>query len=173
MRIVNHPYIVSLHDVYESKMHIQLIMTLTKGGDLFDTLQARDFRMMEEDAKIIVFKVLMALIYLHDFGIVHRDLKTENILVRDKDDPTDILLSDFGLSKYSGPQELMLKKVGTIVYIAPEVLRDDGYSYKVDLWSLGCVMHLLLQGYLPFDAVNEQDIRYRICNSVVNTTHPR
>jgi len=173
MRIVNHPYIVSLHDVYESKTTVHLIMTLINGGDLFDALKARNFVVSEQDAKIIVFKILVVLIYLHNFGIVHRDLKTENILVRNKDDPLDIMVSDFGLSKYSGPQEMMLKKVGTIAYVAPEVLLEKGYSYKVDLWSLGCIMHLLLRGYLPFDADNMNDIRDYILNAKLTFNNPR
>jgi len=173
MRIVNHPYIVSLHDVYESKTNVHLIMTLINGGDLFDALKARNFVVSEQDAKIIVFKILVVLIYLHHFGIVHRDLKTENILVRNKDDPLDIMVSDFGLSKYSGPQEMMLKKVGTIAYVAPEVLLENGYSYKVDLWSLGCIMHLLLRGYLPFDANNMNDIRTNILYAKLTFNNPR
>jgi len=159
---MNHPYIVSLHDVFESSTNVFLVMTLIKGGDLFGALQAKSFQMSEKDARTIVFKVLEALIYLHDFGIVHRDLKTENILVRDKNNPLDIMLSDFGLSKFSGPQEIMLNKVGTIAYVAPEVLLEKGYSYKVDIWSLGCIMHLLLRGYLPFGATTEEQIRNRI-----------
>jgi len=162
LRIVNHPYIISLRDVYENHENVFLVMTLTKGGDLFDALKAKDFKIEEIEAKTIVFKILEALTYLRDFGIVHRDLKTENILVREKTNPMDIMLTDFGLSKFSGPQEVMLKKVGTVAYVAPEVLLGNGYSQKVDLWSLGCIMHLLLGGYLPFDAKNEDKIRERI-----------
>lgn len=171
LRIVSHPYIVSLHDVYESKTHVYLIMTLMNGGDLFDALKARDFNMDEEESKTIVFKILEALIYIHNFGIVHRDLKTENILVRNKDDPLDIMLTDFGLSKYKGPKEVMLKKVGTLAYIAPEVILEKGYSHKVDLWSLGCMMHLLLRGYLPFDAGSMEGIRDRILFAHLTFNH--
>jgi len=171
LRIVSHPYIVSLHDVYESKTHVYLIMTLMNGGDLFDVLKARDFSIKEEESKTIVFKILEALVYIHNFGIVHRDLKTENILVRNKDDPLDIMLTDFGLSKYKGPKEIMLKKVGTLAYIAPEVILEKGYSHKVDLWSLGCMMHLLLRGYLPFDAGSMEGIRDRILYANVTFNH--
>jgi len=171
LRIVSHPYIVSLHDVYESKTHVYLIMTLMNGGDLFDALKARDFNIEEEESKTIVFKILEALIYIHNFGIVHRDLKTENILVRNMDDPLDIMLTDFGLSKYKGPKEIMLKKVGTLAYIAPEVILEKGYSHKVDLWSLGCMMHLLLRGYLPFDASSMEGIRDRILYANVTFNH--
>jgi len=173
IRIVNHPYIISLYDMYESKTHVHLILPLAKGGDLFDVLKARNFEMSEQNAKTIVFKIFAALRYLHDFGIVHRDLKTENILVRDQDNPLDIMLSDFNLSKFTGPWETMMKKVGTIAYVAPEVIMEKGYSYKVDLWSLGCIMHLLLRGYLPFDAADEKEIQYLICNAVVTTNHRR
>jgi len=173
LRIVNHPYIVSLHDVFESCKNVFLIMTLIKGGDLFDALQAKSFKIKEQDARTIVFKISEALIYLHDFGIVHRDLKTENILVRDQNNPLDIMLSDFGLSKFSGPQEIMLKKVGTVAYVAPEVLLGKGYTHKVDIWSLGCIMHLLLRGYLPFDAKTEDKIRKRILTCEITLDRPR
>jgi len=172
LRIVNHPYIVSLHDVFESSTNVYLIMTLIEGGDLFDALQAKRFQVREKDARTIVFKVIEALIYIHDFGIVHRDLKTENILVKDKANPLDIMLSDFGLSKFSGPQEIMLKKVGTVAYVAPEVLLGNGYTHKVDIWSLGCIMHLLLRGYLPFDAKSEEKIRERILTYEVTFNRP-
>jgi len=172
LRIVNHPYIVSLYDVFENNEKVFLVMTLTE-GDLFDALQARNFKLEEKDVKTIVFKILEALIYLRDFGIVHRDLKTENILVRERGNPFDIMLSDFGLSKFSGPQEVMLKKVGTVCYIAPEVLQEKGYSHKVDIWSLGCIMFLMLQGYLPFDAKSEELSREYILKKQVDFTKPK
>ena len=111
--------------------------------------------------------------YLHSLGIVHRDLKPENILCLDENDDTKIVISDFGLSKFAAPHTEMTMPCGTLAYVAPEVLSMKGYGRKVDLWSLGCIMHLLLRGVLPFDGHTKDEVVEKTLNKKLDLSHPK
>ena len=93
----------------------------------------------------------MAIKYLHSYGIVHRDLKLENVMMSDNTEISVPKLVDFGLAKMIGPNELALEPFGTLGYVAPEVLQKKPYSFSCDLWSYGCIIYALLSGSLPFD----------------------
>jgi len=93
--------------------------------------------------------------YLHSFGIVHRDLKLENIMMTESNESGQPKIVDFGLSKIIGPSETATEPFGTLGYVAPEVLKKSPYSFSCDIWSLGCILYALLSGSLPFDH-NEQ-----------------
>ena len=91
--------------------------------------------------------LLEALNYLHYKNIIHRDLKPQNIIVRSKNDETDICLADFGLSEYYDPEcNYMFKNCGTLGYAAPEILNDKLYDFKVDNFSAGVIMFYILTG---------------------------
>lgn len=96
-------------------------------------------------------QIASALYYLHSYGIAHRDLKLENILLVDESDESPIKLADFGLAKMLGPNETSNEKFGTMGYVAPEVLLGWSYTKSVDLWSLGVIIYILMSGMLPFD----------------------
>ena len=93
-----------------------------------------------------------AVFYLHSLGIAHRDLKPENVLFKDKNEDSDIKLVDFGLSKTFGSCEKCTEPYGTICYVAPEILLQQPYDKKVDCWSLGIILYLMLARHLPFDS---------------------
>lgn len=86
--------------------------------------------------------------YLHSLGIVHRDIKPENILCGN--DMFDLKLADLGLSSLVLPKNYLFRRCGTILYIAPEVLKSKGYRQPADIWSAGCIYFLLLTGKLPY-----------------------
>lgn len=90
--------------------------------------------------------------YLHSYGIAHRDIKLENILLVEDSDDSPIKLVDFGLSKMLGPSETASDPYGTLAYVAPEVLMQKPYRFKGDVWSLGIIIYVMLSGMLPFDA---------------------
>ena len=90
-------------------------------------------------------------LFLHQYGIVHRDLKPENILMTNETDTADIRLVDFGLGKIIGPGETCTESFGTFSYVAPEVLKEKPYNFKVDLFAIGIITYLLVTGFLPFD----------------------
>ena len=129
------------------------------GGDLFSYLEDRGFKLKEERAAKIIHKLSTAIYFLHEYGIVHRDLKPENILMTDRSDDADIRLLDFGLGKIIGPNETCKDPFGTLSYVAPEILLEEPYNSKVDLWAIGIIAYLLLAGFLPFDSdVSEKEI---------------
>jgi len=123
-------------------------MELVTGGELFDKIVEKG-QYTEKEAATTVKKVLSSVDYLHSVNIAHRDLKPENLLLRG-DDETDVMLSDFGLSKIINQDTMMETACGTPYYVAPEVLSAQGYDKEVDLWSIGVITYLLLCGFPPF-----------------------
>ncbi len=112
-------------------------MELLKGGDLFSYLEKKKFKIPETRAAKIVHSLATATYYLHCYGITHRDMKPENVLMVDESDSSDVKLVDFGLSKIIGPNETCNDPFGTLSYVAPEVLLQQPYAKSVDIWSLG------------------------------------
>jgi serine/threonine protein kinase/Ca2+-binding EF-hand superfamily protein len=155
LKLVNHPNIIRLEGLYESKAHIYIVMEMLKGGELFERIVGRP-RFTELEAAKLLRPLLDALAYLHDLGIVHRDLKPENILCGEELE--DLKIADFGLSKMTLPKEKMDAACGTLSYVAPEVLTMQGYGKEADLWSVGVILFLLLCGKLPFDGDDHNEI---------------
>ena len=151
LKIAKHPNIIKLYDVFENENYIYIIMEYCAGGDLFSYIEKRGFRLPETRAAEIIHKLSTAVYFLHEYGVVHRDLKPENILMTDNSSNADIRLVDFGLGKIIGPGEMCTDPFGTFSYVAPEVLKEKPYSFKVDLFAIGIIAYLLVAGFLPFD----------------------
>lgn len=148
LKLVKHPHVISVHAVYDTPDHLHLVMPLTV-EDLFERIQRKRY-FKEPIARVAVYNLLNAVLYLHSLGIVHRDLKPENILCLDAEDDTNLIIADFGLSQFVGPNEVMQNACGTVNYVAPEVLKMHGYGKNVDVWSIGMIAYVLLYGALPF-----------------------
>lgn len=146
-----HPNIVKLLDLFENLEHYYIVLECMEGKDMFDYLKSRSFQITEERAKELMMQLIHAVQYLHSYGIVHRDLKLENIMMTDNSEQSVPKLVDFGLAKILGPTEKSDEPFGTLGYVAPEVLKKEPYSFSCDLWSLGCICYALLSGSLPFD----------------------
>ncbi|ROT69260.1 hypothetical protein C7M84_012576 [Penaeus vannamei] len=150
--VAGHPFIIELHDVFESSTFIFLVFELCEHGELFDHLTTV-VTLSEKKTKVIMRQLLEALAHVHGKGIVHRDLKPENILL---DDNYNIKLTDFGFAKVLTPSETLTELCGTPGYLAPELLRcnmiegSPGYGHPVDLWACGVIMYTLLVGCPPF-----------------------
>ena len=155
LKLVNHPNIIKMEGIYESRTHIYIVMEKLTGGELFERIVGRP-RFSEDEAAKLIRPLLESVGYLHDLGIVHRDIKPENILCGDNLD--EVKIADFGLSKMILPTEKMETACGTLSYVAPEVLTMQGYGHEADLWSIGVIMFLILCGKLPFDGANHDDI---------------
>ena len=125
-------------------------MEYLSGGDLFTDLEKRVFKIPESDALHIVHCMAAALFYLHNFGIIHRDLKPENIMLADDLEELKVKLVDFGLSIITGPKHKCEKRLDTLNYAAPEIIKGNPYGKEVDIWSLGILTHLLLYQFLLF-----------------------
>ena len=151
LKIAKHPNIIKLYDVFENEEFIFIITEYCSGGDLFSYIEKRDFKLTEERAAEIIHQLCTAVFFLHQYGIVHRDLKPENILMTNETDTADIRLVDFGLGKIISPGETCTESFGTFSYVAPEVLKEKPYNFKVDLFAIGIITYLLVTGFLPFD----------------------
>ncbi|KAL2093546.1 hypothetical protein ACEWY4_010858 [Coilia grayii] len=160
LRKIKHENIVALEDIYESPHHLYLIMQLVSGGELFDRIVERGFY-TEQDASILIKQVLDAVNYLHEMGIVHRDLKVmrtgETCYTLANEDESKIMISDFGLSKIES-SDAMSTACGTPGYVAPEVLAQKPYGKAVDCWSIGVIAYILLCGYPPFYDENDSKL---------------
>lgn len=147
---VEHPNIIKMWDLYESREGVFIVTDLCRGGELFDRLVEK-VHYNELDARHITRQIFEGIAYLHEHDIIHRDLKPENILLRDKAEPSHVVISDFGLSKFI-PEDghLLMTACGSPQYVAPEVLLGKGYGPTVDVWSGGVIAYCLLAGYTPF-----------------------
>lgn len=165
LKRVNHPNIINLNEVIESPKRMYLVMEMCKGGELADVLKERKM-FNENETKLIIQKLAGAIAYLHKHGIVHRDIKLENILMADNPvdacDHLHVKITDFGLSVVKGGvthDSMMQDFCGTPIYMAPEILDNKAYSQQCDVWALGIIMYTLLCGYPPFRA-NEEGALY-------------
>jgi len=127
-----------------------LVVEHLNGGDLYDYLEKRNFKISESRARELFAELTSALFYLHAFGVVHRDIKLENILMTDTSNQAITKINDFGLAAILAPHERADEKVGSLNYAAPELLKGEPYDKRIDIWSLGIVFFTLLVGYLPF-----------------------
>ena len=114
-------------------------------------------RFPERVAQKVMYDLLSVVSYLHLRGIVHNDLKPENIMMASDTDDSEIIIGDFGLSKFAMDEERFTMAQGTLAYVSPEVLNGTGYGKEVDLWSCGVILYLLVSGTLPFDS-NEREV---------------
>ncbi|KYF43519.1 calcium dependent protein kinase CDPK7 [Toxoplasma gondii ARI] len=149
LRLLNHPNVIYMKELLDTKETLYIVMELVRGGELFDLIQ-QNHRLPELHVNRIISQLLSTVYYLHKCGIVHRDLKPENILLTDRTPNATIKLTDFGLSTLCAPNEVLHQPCGTLAYVAPEVLTMEGYNHQVDVWSIGVIMYLLLRGRLPF-----------------------
>lgn len=122
LKICQNTNIVQLIDLFETSTDYQIVMELMEGADMFDYMENRKFKLKESHIKQIVIQLLMGVQYFHSYGIVHRDLKLENIMMSDMSDDAVPKIADFGLSKILGPNETARDAFGTVGYAAPEVL---------------------------------------------------
>ncbi|ANQ08114.1 Asparagine-rich protein [Plasmodium coatneyi] len=149
LRLLRHPNVIYLKEIINTKETLYISMELVKGGELYDFLLT-ETRLSEIHANKIITQLIKTVAYLHRCGIIHRDIKPENILLTDKSRDAQIKLTDFGLSTLCAPNELLKEPCGTLAYVAPEVITLQGYNHKVDAWSIGIILYLLLSGKLPF-----------------------
>ncbi|CAL4122233.1 unnamed protein product, partial [Meganyctiphanes norvegica] len=153
LRIVaGQPYIIELHDVFESSTFIFLVFELCPHGELFDHLTTV-VQLSEKKTRIIMHQLFEALAHVHSKNIVHRDLKPENILL---DANLSIKLTDFGFSEVLEGNERLTDLCGTPGYLAPEMLKCNmtedapGYGKEIDIWACGVIMYTLMVGCPPF-----------------------
>lgn len=171
LRACDHPNVVKLIDTFENSEYFFIVLEYLNGGDLFEYLNKKEFKITEDRARCITHQVLNALYYLKSMGIAHRDIKLENIIMTNSDDDSDIKLIDLGLSRIIGPGETTTDPYGTLAYVAPEVLLQKAYRFEVDMWSTGVIVYVMLSGLLPFDAPTNRETARQTISSPVPFTH--
>ena len=155
MLLCNHPNVVKLQDVISSAKECHMVMDYVHGKDLFDYLKSRGFRLNEGLAKRLIFKLLKGLSHVHAMGVVHRDLKLENVIMTSRNDDAEPIICDFGLSKILVPGQKTNEPYGTMGYTAPEVMLKQLYSFEADSWSMGCISYALICGTLPYSPTKD------------------
>jgi calcium/calmodulin-dependent protein kinase I len=165
MKLVSHPNIVSLIDLFETNDNIYIVMDFYKGGDLSSYIFKDDELISEKHLSRIIYQLSLGLKYIHQYGIVHRDLKTDNIMLSDNSRKPVVKIMDFGLSKILGAKETADEGYGTLVFVAPEVLMRQPYNKAIDIWGVGVITYYALAGVLPFD--NENDDEEDIASQIV------
>jgi len=144
-----HPHIVQTYGYINDPDNVYIALELCEGGELLEELEHVG-NYTEHDAATIVHNCVDTLAYLHKRGIVHRDIKPENLLLGQKGDPDSIKLADFGLANILEGKDSLSTVCGSPAYMAPEVHNMRNYDEKVDMWSMGVMLFLLLSGTLPF-----------------------
>ncbi|TGZ58046.1 Non-specific serine/threonine protein kinase [Temnothorax longispinosus] len=156
MKRLRHPHIIRLYQVMETEKMIYLVTEYAPGGEIFDHL-VRNGRMPEPEARRIFRQIVLAVHYLHQQRVVHRDLKAENLLL---DADNNIKLADFGFSNEYTPGVPLSTWCGSPPYAAPEIFEGKHYDGpRADVWSLGVVLYVLVCGALPFDGPTMQLLR--------------
>ncbi len=141
IRRLSNENLVDYFELYEDLDELIIIMELLKGGELFDrVLSVKHYK--EKDSALTIYHLLMALKYMDQRGIIHRDLKLENILLIGKANNYELKLADFGLSAFVDNINLF-RHCGTPGYVAPEVLLDKDYETKADIFSAGVILFSL------------------------------
>ncbi|KAK0186494.1 hypothetical protein F5146DRAFT_1113543 [Armillaria mellea] len=150
-RQLHHPHVAQMYEVIATESSIWIVTELCSGGELFDYLVEKG-RLSEDETRVMFGQLCLAVAYLHEKGIVHRDLKLENVLL---DERCKVKLGDFGFTRE--------RFVGRPGYASPEMLQGKKYQGpEVDVWSLGIILYCLLTGTLPFDDDDEAVMRQKI-----------
>lgn len=152
MKLIDHPNIMRLYDVWETSTHLYLVLEYIQGGELFDHICKYGPLSLSEALKYF-HQIIGAVDYFHRFNVAHRDLKPENILL---DHNCNIKIADFGMAAWqintSGATDLMNTSCGSPHYAAPEIIRGEPYvGSSADIWSCGVILFALLTAQLPFD----------------------
>ncbi|XP_022653496.1 testis-specific serine/threonine-protein kinase 3-like isoform X2 [Varroa destructor] len=151
---IEHRYIINVHRILQAREKVFIVMELATGGDLLDYVR-RKGHLSENRGRMFFSQLLDALGYLHNLDIAHRDLKCENVLLKSS---SHIKLADFGFSRLcsrDGRRVLSQTFCGSTLYASPEVLQGQLYNPKLyDVWSLGCILFIMLFGIVPFDDGN-------------------
>lgn len=152
-------YLIRLHDYFHTQTNLYVVTDLEAGGDLFDRIANHGRYKSEKEAIRVVVCLLKGLKFLVAQGIIHRDVKAENIFFHRGYD-SRVVLGDFGLAVFAEAGNNTV--CGTLSYMAPEIVSRKTYSYPVDVWALGVVVYFMLCGYMPFDCETEEETKHTV-----------
>jgi serine/threonine protein kinase/CRP-like cAMP-binding protein/serine/threonine protein phosphatase PrpC len=151
LKRLEHPNIVQLFHIEQTANLLYIVMEYMPGGELFDFIINRGV-LVESEAARIAQQVASAVAYCHSFGVAHRDLKPENLLLGEVSNLNCIKIADFGFAK-AIHNSTTKSSLGTPGYVAPEITEGRPHTKLVDVWSMGVIFYVLMQGCLPFEPV--------------------
>ncbi|XP_061167158.1 serine/threonine kinase SAD-1-like isoform X4 [Saccostrea echinata] len=168
MKLIEHPHVLGLFDVYENKKYLYLVLEHVSGGELFDYLVKKG-RLTPKEARRFFRQIISALDFCHSHNICHRDLKPENLLL---DDKNNIRVADFGMASLQVEGSMLETSCGSPHYACPEVIRGEKYDgRKADVWSCGVILYALLVGALPFDDDNLRQLLEKVKKGIFHIPH--
>lgn len=160
------PFVLFVVKTFETKSRVTMLTELVQGGDLYALIRTIPTVLSKKQVQFYASGALIGLTALWDRRVIYRDLKPENIMIDSLGYPKII---DFGISKKLGAdQDKTFTMVGTPHYMAPDVMRGNGYGVEVDLWCLGAMMYEFVCGQLPF--ADESDDNVVICTAILTET---
>uniref|UniRef100_A0A673M5V0 Serine/threonine-protein kinase BRSK2-like n=1 Tax=Sinocyclocheilus rhinocerous TaxID=307959 RepID=A0A673M5V0_9TELE len=168
LKLIEHPHVLNLHDVYENNKYLYLVLEHVSGGELFDYLVKKG-RLTPKEARKFFRQIISALDFCHSHSICHRDLKPENLLL---DERNNIRIADFGMASLQVGDSLLETSCGSPHYACPEVIRGEKYDgRRADVWSCGVILFALLVGALPFDHDNLRQLLEKVKSGVFHMPH--
>lgn len=190
LKVCFHENIIKIYDFFENSDFIYIVIEYMKGGSLLSYVNHMENSIFEGEIRKISLKILNALSYIHSNGIIHRDIKLENILVsvkdkenhdenhddeeNDEDDKKEktslckIKISDFGLSNIVKHKQMSKEKYGTLLYCSPEILNNSLHDKKTDVWSFGVCLYYIVTGSYPFiNHSHEENNHDRIVRNIL------
>ncbi|VEL08923.1 unnamed protein product, partial [Protopolystoma xenopodis] len=149
MNQLQHRKLLNLHDAFDGRNEMVLIMEFLSGGELFDRVADDSYQMNEAEVVKYISQVLDGILHMHEASIVHLDVKPENIMC-ETSKSTDIKLVDFGLATKLNPKELVKVTTATAEFAAPEIADLEPVGFYTDMWAIGVLTYVLLSGLSPF-----------------------
>jgi serine/threonine kinase 32 len=154
---LNHPFLCNLRYSFQDIEYLYIVVDLMNGGDLRFHISRKTFT--EEAVRFWIAELGCAVRYIHQQGIVHRDIKPDNVLL---DSEGHVHLADFNVASDFVPHKPLTSKSGTLAYLAPEVYEGKGYSCEVDWWSLGVLFYECIYNKRPFEASSHDSLAAKI-----------
>ena len=160
----NCPYLLKAKDIFIEKDDICIVTSFAENQDLRNHVK-KNKKFSENEVWKILTQLIISLDYLHNYQVIHRDLKTANIMLSRN---YNIYLGDFGVAKILPPTQIHTKtQIGTPHYFSPELIDGKNYTNSTDVWSLGCILYELIYNKLPFEANNMYQLAYKIKNDTI------
>ena len=171
LEVTQHPNITRVFELLEDQKNYYIIMEVITGGNLLDKIGTLS-KFTESQAAHVIKQVLLALNFMHKKNIMHRDLKPENLLCEENADDVNndeiyVKLTDFGFATKYDPNNKQTLSLGSPMYMAPELVKEEPYDYKVDCWATGVITYILLTGAPPFyDRKNPNPTKQGMYNDI-------